>query len=274
MESIEIMKEADNFIEISDKIKEMLNNIEDTSNIDTNDVYHLMMIRKKINREIKNKVNNKEIYESYTSILMEIDLALSVIDIEKIKENELKQNKAIKNKYKKLRDYKYESQVWEYTVDFLVNAVVKTCVSIFLLMCIIIVPLKEFGIISASVGIALYNKIGILVLWVLVSAIIGIIARFALSKRMNYKKASEYDQMNKAKFIYNNMYALFVKNNIHGKELNINNKNINNQLIAFKERFCNAKTLEDEIKTCVDVEYFYENNKERFGKKIVKLIET
>lgn len=268
------MVEADKFIEILERVKETLNNIEDTSKIDTNDIYDLMLIRKKINRELKNKVNDKEIYESYTSILKEIDLALSVIDIEKIKDNEIKQNEATKNQYKKLRNYEHEKQIWEYTVGVIINRLMTTCIAIIFFVSCIFGLLRAIGIISESTVDTVGNLTATVLITILGMYLVGFVLSFALSKRMNYERASEYNKMNKAKFIYNNMHALFLDNNIHGKKLSIKNKNINSQLLSFEKRFYYAETFEDELKICVDVEDFYENNKKSFGNKIVKLIET
>lgn len=259
-----MMKEADRFVDISTKLRELLDDMQNTNKIDTNNVYDLMLLQREIRKELINISDNNEIIEGYRGILNSIDNVLKSLDTEKIEKHKVKSHNTLNNRYKNIRDY---TKSREKALKLMAKLSYCALGILYLLLFFAIMFITGFG---------QYAMTYIYASGAIIIALIVFLELPADNINMNrhYVKVSNKDKIATAEALCNNICTAYFDRALKGETIYELDKDIREKLYTLKSSMNNSDNLISKINCCIDITELYENEICNSNEDIKAIIES
>lgn len=264
------LNEATEFIKTTESFKETLDRMTDVRKIDSNDIYDILCIRRKIEQELNKNIDNKEVKDGYNEILLRISDLLCSINSKRVFNSRLKKAKTEEN-YKNVSDRTKINNATKIkkivcNVCFIASAVIAW-------LLLILVICLGLNINSSSL-----KSIAIAVVSLIVTIVFTCACVYDNLADKKYVKIGNKDKALLAKTLYQNMYNVLIENRVPINPIRKNTyDNLTNQLLKINKKLLELNTNKITIETLnlyIEAKELYEKEKYKLDKSIIDKIEN
>lgn len=264
------LNEATEFIETTESFKETLDRMTDVRKIDSNDIYDILCIRRKIAQELSKGIDNKEVKDGYNEIFLRTSDLICSISNDKVFRNRVKKAKTEEN-YKNVIDRTKINNA---------TRIKKIICNICLIASTVIAWLFLIGVICLGLNVnsSSLKSITIAVVSFIVTIIFTCNFIYNNLTDKKYVKVGNKDKALLAKTLYQNMYNVLIESRVPISFMQKNTyDNLTNQLLKINKKLLELNTNKMTIETLdlyIEAKELYEKEKYKLDKSIIDKIEN